>query len=212
MIQGGIHYFLHQLKKRLATFFLALNDVAMFLGIMLIGGLLSSWYMVEAGSWLTTRTEGPWVTWTNAGRNDADPYTRAHFAREGTLPLSTEVAQTYVAHTDNDGAKLRSACEYVIEGGDLPASWWSIALFDAEGQLIANTLQRHSFTSETIALRPDGSFSLAVSRQTRPGNWLPSGSASRLSVVLSVLESTTAIDGQRGRSLDLPEIQRTYCR
>ena len=48
-------------------------------GVLAIGGGLgTAWYMIEAGSRLSTRTFGPWTTWTAAGRPDADPYTRAH--------------------------------------------------------------------------------------------------------------------------------------
>src|SRR5262249_57796788 len=63
------------------------------------GGLGSAWYMVEAGSRLTTRSFGPWTTWVAAGRPDAHPYTRAHAARTALLPISTILVLTYPATT-----------------------------------------------------------------------------------------------------------------
>ncbi len=94
----------HKLKKRVTAAISRTADWALFLGIVLIGGVGSSWYMVDAGSSLTTVTVGPWTTWPAAARSDADPYTRAHYARLGLLPLSTEYAQTFVARADSEGA------------------------------------------------------------------------------------------------------------
>src|SRR5262249_57421330 len=67
------------------------------------GGLGSAWYMVEAGSRLTTRSFGPWTTWVAAGRPDADPYTRAHAARHALLPIAPTLELSYLAKTDSHG-------------------------------------------------------------------------------------------------------------
>lgn len=208
-----MHYFLHQLKKRVAAIVGALGDIALFLGIVLIGGLGSSWYMVQAGSSLTTLTIGPWVAWTNAARGDADPYTRAHFMREGMLPLSSDVAATYLARTDSAGGKLQPSCEYAIEGRDLPSSWWSLSVFDDRGRLIQNSLQRHGYTSETVALRPDGSFTIILARDARPGNWTPIGGSRRLALLLTVVDPPKLIDGTlAGAEIQPPGIRRVTCR
>jgi hypothetical protein len=66
-----------------------LVNVIVFVTIAIAGGLGTSWYMIEKGSRLTTRTAGPWVTWVSAGRPQADPYTRAHHIRRGILPVSS---------------------------------------------------------------------------------------------------------------------------
>lgn len=204
----------HQLKKRVSALFSLVGDWALFLGIVLIGGLGSSYYMVEAGSALTTVSHGPWMQWTNASRSDADPYTRAHFARIGAMPMSSEVAETYVARTDSDGARLHSSCDYAIEGRDLPRNWWSLAVFDDGGRLVANSADRYVFTSDTMALQPSGKFLATLARDARSGNWLPTGGAGRLAVVFTVLdlgigvsEKDTLAGGER-----LPVIRKETCR
>ncbi len=208
-----MHYFLHQLKKRVAAAAAALGDIALFLGIVLIGGLGSSWYMVQAGSSLTTVKSGPWVAWTSAARGDADPYTRAHFMREGSLPLTSEIATTYLARTDSAGGKLQPSCEYAIEGRDIPSSWWSLTVFDDRGVLIQNPLQRYGYTSETVALRPDGSFSIALAREARPGNWAPTGGARRLALLLTVIEPPKSTDGaSTWAEIAAPGVRRVSCR
>jgi len=203
---------LHRLKKRLAVLVAITTDWALFIGIVLIMGLGSSWYMIERGSPLTTVTVGPWVSWISAGRTDADPYTRAHDARRGILPLSTEVAQTFIARADSDGRTLHSSCEYAIEGRDLSSFWWSITVFDADGRLIPNVLNRYSFTSDTMALKPDGTFITTLSRDARPGNWLPIGGAGRLALAFTVLDLDLRAVAQEGEvERMLPTITRLGC-
>lgn len=208
-----MHFYWHKLKMWATVLTRRLADLSLFLGIVLIAGLGSSWYMVEAGSRLTTRQVGPWVTWPNAARADADPYTRAHFARRGTLALSTEIARTYIARTDSTGTRLHSSCEYVVEGPELGAQWWSITAFDDRGALIPNIAGRHTFTSQTITVAPDGRFVLALARDARPGNWLPTGGAGRIALQLQIIEprvsplATTAADDAE----TLPEIRLVQC-
>jgi hypothetical protein len=161
---------LHRLKKRIGIVVAITTDWALFIGIVLLMGLGSSWYMVERGSPLTTVTVGPWVSWISAGRTDADPYTRAFEARTGTLPLSTDVSQTFMAQADSEGRTLHSSCDYVLEGHEMPSFWWSLTVFDAEGRLIPNTLGRSVFTSDTMVLNPNGSYAVTLSRDAQPGN------------------------------------------
>lgn len=205
---------LHKLKKRAYAFISTASDIALFVGIVLIGGLGSSWYMVSAGSSLTTQSVGPWVMWTNEGRAAADPYTRAHFARAGRLNLSSDVAGTYVATTDQDGIRLHSSCEYAIAGKDIEASWWSLSVFNQKGRLIPNPAGRHAYTRDTIALRPNGEFIITLARDARPGNWLPTGGAGRLAIVMHALEPEGTFSGNpdEENTMVLPDIQRVACR
>ena len=203
---------LHKLKKRLIVFMTYTTDWALFIGVVLILGLGSSWYMIERGSSLTTLTVGPWVSWTAAGRTDADPYTRAHEARLGILPLSTEVAQTFIARVDGEGRTLHSSCDYVIEGVEDSAFWWSLTVFDANGRLIPNVLGRYGFTSDTMAINPNGTYAARLSRDAHPGNWLPIGGAGRLAIAFTVLDldtRTIAQDGEVERLI--PTITRKGC-
>lgn len=203
---------LHQLKRKALTVINGLSNLAAFLGLVLIGGLASSWYMVSIGSGLTTRSIGPWVTWTAEGRADADPYTRAHFARSGTLNLSTELAGTYIASHDSSGTRLHSSCEYSIKGQGIDARWWSITVFDDSGRLIPNPAARYSFTSDTVVVQPENTFEITLARDARPGNWLPTGGGGRLSLVLTVVEGSKSIVDGSGAGISLPTIKRVACR
>jgi len=120
---------LHKAQKQVIALLNLLGDWAAFIGAVLMLGLVSSWYMIDSGALLTTERDGPWVSWTSAGRADADPYTRAHFARLGTLQLTTEISRSYVAYADSDGGKLHppattssKAVSLARAGGALPYS------------------------------------------------------------------------------------------
>lgn len=210
-----MHFVLHRAKKKIQAIVLKVSDWAIFIGLVLIGGLGSSYYMVNAGSTLTTLTVGPWSTWKHDGRVDADPYTRAHSARSGTLNLTSDIANTYIASRDSNGVRLHSSCEYQVIGSSLDASWWSITALDDAGRLIRNPSDRYSFTSDTVAISPDGTFTITLARDASPGNWLPTAGAGRLTLSLTLLESEATIAGDteaEGDAIVLPTIQRVACR
>lgn len=210
----SLGFFLHRLYKRIAFAVNRAADYAMFTGFVLIGGIGSAWYMVDTGSALTTETVGPWVAWHSAARPDADPYTRAHFARMGTLPMSSVVAQTFIARYDEDGSRLHSSCEYAVKGHDISGSWWSLSVFDDDGRIIPNPAGRYSFTSDTIALRPNGSYAVTLARDARPGNWLPTAGAGRLALMLSIVDLGLA-SSEKDREEEenpIPTIEQVDCR
>ncbi len=208
-----MQYQVYRFKQLARSFVRVVSDWAIFIGIVLIGGIGSHWYMVHAGSMFSVDRIGPWESWTNAARRDSDPYTRAHFARLGALPLSSDISRTFVARQDNDGAALHSSCDYTIEGQDFAARWWSMTVFDDAGALIPNAADRHAFSRDTIAIAPDGRFVVSLARDARPGNWLPTGGAGRLAVML-VLQNGNVTIAQNARHDDevLPNITKVKCR
>jgi hypothetical protein len=130
------------------------------------------------------------------------------------LPLSAVIAETYLARTDDEGTRLHSSCEYIVEGREFAATWWSLSVFDDRGRLIPNPAQRYGWTSDTIALAPDGTFLVTLARDARPGNWVPTGGAGRIAILLSVLEPKGGVVDASGapKPHRLPKIQKVQCR
>src|SRR4029078_11195716 len=124
--------------------------------------------MIESGSFLSTRTLGPWTTWTAAGRPDADPYTRARTSRNAILPVSSTLELSYLASTDSSGGRLHSACEYAIVMDDLDVAWWGIAAFDGRGGLIQNSAERYGFNSDTVMREHDCGAASHPARASQP--------------------------------------------
>lgn len=124
------------------------------------------------------------------------------------LPVSTALARTYEARTDNEGNALFSSCDYVVEGPEPEAAFWSIAIFDDAGRMIPNPAERYAFNSATLMRSPGGRFGITLARSARPGNWLPTGGAGRLALQLRIEEPR----GGENAVINLPEIRRVSCR
>ncbi|HEU4476652.1 MAG TPA: DUF1214 domain-containing protein, partial [Methyloceanibacter sp.] len=187
--------------------------IGTFIGALMLG-IGSAWYMIERGSPLTTTKVGPWSGWVSEGNPNADPYTKAHVARSGRLPLTSTVARYFTARTDSSGWALSSSCEYVLEGGPINARWWSLAVYDEYGGLIENPSARHGFNSEEMLRHADGSYRVFLSRQARPENWLPSGTATQnLVLMLRVYNPRETDSSGVGRvpTERLPKIERKSC-
>jgi len=176
------------------------------------GGLGSAWYMVEAGSRLTTRSFGPWTTWVASGRPDADPYTRAHTARNALLPIASTLELTFYAKTDGEGAQLQSACDYAVTVEGMGGSWWNLAAYDRRGGLVPNGADRYAFSSDNAMREPDGRAVIVVARDARPGNWLPVGPG-KITLALTLQDAVVAAAVYSGGSIKaLPVIRKIGCR
>ncbi len=183
--------------------------------VALLLGIGSAWYMIERGSLLTTTRIGPWTSWLSEGNPNADPYTRAHLARSGRLPLSSTAARYFTASTDSSGSQLSAGCEYIISGAPLNARWWSLALYDNRGSIIPNPSNRYSFNSEEAIRRSDGSYEVHLSQNARPGNWLSTGSDPdrRLTLMLRIYGARDTDASGIGQipAESLPKIERKQC-
>ena len=195
-----------------------MRSLAYFIGtfaVALLLGIGSAWYMIEQGSPLTTTKVGPWASWNALGNPTADPYTKAHLARSGRLPLTSTVARYFVARTDSRGHRLTSGCEYTVIGWPINARWWSIALYDDSGSLIENAANRYSFNSEEALRHADGTFRIRVARSARPENWLPSGNDTDRNLVLMLRIYAPRDTNSLGIGLvpddRLPKIERVAC-
>jgi hypothetical protein len=203
------------LLRAVAALFNFVMRGAVFLGIAVLGGFGSAWVMIHSGSQLTAATVGPWVTWTAAGRMDADPYTRAHTVRLGLLPLTSTLATTYQAQTDAAGQRIHSSCVYSVDLSGLEVEWWSLSVFDERGGLIRNNPERYAYNSSTVLRDADGGTQIIIGREARAGNWLPTAGAGRLVLSLMIQDPRwttigTSPDSARARSL--PEIKTISCR
>jgi hypothetical protein len=164
-----------------------LTRFLLFAGIALVLGLGSAWRTVNHGFFASTLRFGPWAFWFREGTGEADPYTIAHAAREGTLPITAASAMTFTATRDSDGGRLSGDCTYEVRGYAVPSLWWNIAAFRADGEIMPNKTGRSSFSSANILTAPDGSFLVRLSPDVQPGNWLPAERGIRIVLRLNIL-------------------------
>lgn len=156
-------------------------------------------------------TIGAWTAWPRTGTADIDPYARAVLARTGELPMGSGDGIAFLAKTDDNGWPLDGRCEVVVSGTTPQARFWTITLYDPEGRLVGNSLNRQGFTSQEIVRKADGSFEIAVAPRARSGNWLPSGGAERYVLMLRLYDSPVSLASRTGRETILPVLERKAC-
>jgi hypothetical protein len=188
-----------------------LSRFLLFAAIALTLGLGSAWRAVNHGFFATAARFGPWVFWFREGTGDADPYTIAHVARQGGLPITAASAMTFTATRDSAGSHLSGDCTYEVRGYAVPALWWNIAVFKTDGQTMPNKTGRSSFSSANIVAATDGTFTVRLSPDVQPGNWLPSSRGNRVVLRLNILRPLNPDSLLKSGREILPEITLTEC-
>jgi hypothetical protein len=156
-------------------------------------------------------TIGAWTAWPKSGSVDIDPYARASIARSGELPTGMGDGIAFYAHTDDAGENLDGRCTFVIAGMTPPARYWTVTLYDPQGRLVANALDRHDFTSEEIVRDLDGRFAISAAPLARPGNWLPTGGIERFVLVWRLYDTPIGVATRTTQEGPMPTIVRKGC-
>jgi hypothetical protein len=174
-------------------------------------GLGTTWLALTRGIASGGVTVGAWTAWPKNGTPSIDPYARAMVARTGELPVGSGDGVAFYARADDVGQPLDGRCEVLLSGTTPQARYWTITLYDPEGRLVANTMERHGFTSQEIIRKADGSFEIIVGARARPGNWLPTGGVERYLLVLRLYDTPVGVATRSGREAPMPAISKRAC-
>lgn len=174
-------------------------------------GLGSTWAALSRGVAFGAISIGAWAAWPKTGTRDIDPYARATIARTGELPVGSGDGVAFLARADDNGRSLDGRCDIVVSGSTPQARYWTITLYDPQGRLIANALDRQGFTSQEILRRTDGSFEIMIAPRARPGNWLPTGGADNYVLLLRLYDSPIGVATRAAREAPMPAISVRSC-
>jgi hypothetical protein len=174
-------------------------------------GLGATYFAITRGAAFGALTIGSWTAWPKTGTTDIEPYARASIARSGRLPLALGDGLTFLAKTDDSGRKLDGRCELVLSGVTPAARFWTLTLYNPEGELVANSINRYDFTSQEIVRRPDGSFEIVIAPRASPGNWLPTGGVERYILALRFYDTAVGVETKEGREIPMPTIKTRSC-
>lgn len=174
-------------------------------------GLGATYYALTRGAAFGALTIGSWTAWPKTGTADADPYARASIARTGRLPIALGDGVSFTAETDDNGKPLDGRCDVVISGVTPAARFWTLTLYNASGELVANSVHRHGFTSQEIVRHADGSFAIMASPRANSGNWLPTGGIERYWLVLRLYDTAVGVSTKAGREVPMPAISTRSC-
>lgn len=174
-------------------------------------GLGATYFALTRGAAFGSLTIGAWTAWPKTGTVDADPYARASIARTGQLPVALGDGVSFTAQTDDNGKYLDGRCDVVLSGVTPAARFWTMTLYNAEGQLVANAVNRYGFTSQEIVRNADGSFEIGVSPRPRAGNWLPTGGIERYTILLRFYDTAVGVSTKAGREVPMPAVTTRRC-
>jgi hypothetical protein len=174
-------------------------------------GLGTTWLAVTRGIAYGGVTIGAWTAWPKNGTAGIDPYARAMVARTGELPVGSGDGVAFYARTDDSGQVLDGRCDVTLSGITPQARFWTLSLYDPEGWLVANSVQRYGFTSQEVIRRADGTFEITIGPRARPGNWLPTGGVEKYLLVLRLYDTPIGMATRSGRDAPMPSIGRRAC-
>ena len=174
-------------------------------------GLGSAYLGVRTGLTAGDVRVGPWRTNLATGTAAAGLYTRARVAVAGLLALAPTETIYFTASSDDAGEPLRASCDYRLEGGELPARWWSITAYGADHFLIPNAAGRYSIGQTTVLRDASGRWTAYVSSEPRGGNWIPSGEPGEISLTARLYNPDASV-AQNPASAELPSVTREACR
>ena len=181
------------------------------LAVATIVGLGATYLALTRGAAFGALSIGSWTAWPKTGTQDADPYARAAIARTGQLPIALGDGVSFALRADDDGKPLDGRCDVVLSGITPAARYWTLTLYNSEGELVANSVNRYGFTSQEIARRADGSFEIVVGPRANPGNWLATGGVERYALVLRFYDTAVGVSTKAGREVPMPAVNTRSC-
>ncbi len=174
-------------------------------------GLGTTYFAITRGAAFGALRIGAWTAWPKTGTQDADPYAQAEIARSGRLPVALGDGMTFIAKTDDSGKRLDGRCEVAITGITPAARFWTLTLYNSEGALVPNSVNRYNFTSQEIVRRGDGSFQIIIAPRVSSGNWLPTGGIDRYMLVLRFYDTAVGVATKEGREIPMPAVRTRIC-
>ncbi len=174
-------------------------------------GLGATYLALTRGATFGGLTVGSWTALPKTGTVDADPYARASIARSGRLPLALGDGLTFLTKSDDSNRPLDGRCDVVISGITPAARFWTLTLYNIQGDLVANSVHRYGFTSEEIVRHPDGSFNIVVAPRANPGNWLPTGGIERYVLAMRFYDTSVGVSTKEGREIPMPAVKIRSC-
>lgn len=174
-------------------------------------GLSATWFTLTRGVAFGSLTVGAWTAWPKNGSVDIDPYAHATIARNGELPIGMGDGVAFYASSDDARQPFDGRCTFTVSGLTPPARYWTVTLYDPQGRLVANKIDRHDFTSEEIVREADGRFTITVAPQARAGNWLPTGGVDRFVLVWRLYDTPIGVATRTTKDGPMPSITRKGC-
>ena len=147
-----------------------------------------------------------------AGAANIDPYLRAALTRSGEIPLGRIGGRQFRRAARQRGAPARRGLRLHGERRDAAGALLDADRDDPGRPPFANPARHNGFTSSEILRAADGGFSIALSTNARPGNWLPLVYRKDFILVLRLYENEFSAGALAFEPANLPVIVKGFCR
>ncbi|MDW3646494.1 MAG: DUF1214 domain-containing protein [Bacteroidia bacterium] len=183
------------------------------LGIALLGlvaGFLFSFFRIQSGSGIDEvfQKNGPWRF---APKMDLaeNQYQRALIARVGLFALLESEVLYYALTEDENGDPLSSDHIYELTGESFDARYWSFTLYGEDDFLIPNEEKRFTLNEVNMVFEDSlkNSYQFYLSQEAYGKNWIPSGDAVEMSLLLRLYNPSPDIY-ERAGEISLPQIKK----
>ena len=168
--------------------------IALALCIAIGGGVWSVLFALDHSASIGATTIGPWIAHPDSGTREADPYTRARDARDGSLALGHAEGIEFRATHDASGAPLSLTCRYRLTGQTPPARFWTLYAMDEKHRLVKGVgLQKPAVSSLNLLREGEQRhLSLSVGSEPSAGNWLAISGEGSMQLVLTLYDTPIA--------------------
>ena len=191
------------MKKILKYFLVVLIALALGIG--------SAFFSINIVPRKSSIKNGAWITNPLTGSKEANMYLRAAVSLIGLFALNKTETIYYTTFKDDDGNPLRADCDYIIEGGDMDARWWSITAYGEDHFLIPNDGDRYSYNMKNTERDKNGRYKIHLSTTPKKGNWLPLGDGGKFSLSLRIYNPAPNVYENMG-TIQLPRIIKGVCK
>jgi hypothetical protein len=181
------------------------------LAVAAVVGLGATYLALTRGAAFGALSIGTWTAWPKTGTADVEPYARATIARTGQLPIALGDGVSFTAQADDNGKLLDGRCDVSIAGITPAARFWTLTLYNTDGDLVANSVNRYGFTSQEIVRNADGNFEIVAGPRANTGNWLPTGGVERYALVLRFYDTAVGVSTKAGREVPMPAVITRSC-
>lgn len=165
-------------------------------------GVFAGWFsarvMLDRAVGSSTLPANNWREVKSAGDNLWSTYQSGHYLWSGKLQPAAYV-RMFRRDADDDGNALRSDCTTLIEGKSPAARWWMIGA--------DNGNESRTLSSGTIIREQDNSYSVTISHNAAPGNWLSLGGSRDYVLYLTINDAKD----EDGKGPALPRVKRLWC-
>lgn len=182
---------------------------ALILGALI--GLASAWVAVDRVALTGAVEKAGWRGNLLTGSPDADPYTRAAIAKSALLALARSETVYFMRTTDDAGATLNARCTYEMIGGDQPARWWSVTVYDESYFLARNTDGAASIDATRVVRGADGRYRVVIGPAPQGYvNWLSTNGAQTFALTIRLYNADPAVQADPTQA-PLPSVVKASC-